>query len=116
MARFVRNPDGAVHSVPDEFEFPTDADGNVIGKWEDVEESEASAQLLGTEADPQVEAARLHALAEQPVAEVVSSGHVGDDPEVPMTAEEIARVEATAASAEQAPEPESTPDTEEAAE
>lgn len=81
MARFVRNPDGAVHSVPDDFEFPADADGNVIGEWEDVEESEASAQLLGTEADPQVEAVRLHALAENPVQEVVSSGHVGDDPE-----------------------------------
>jgi hypothetical protein len=81
MARFVRNPDGAVHSVPDDFEFPADADGNVIGEWEDVEESEASPQLLGTEADPVVEAVRLHTLAESPVHEVVSSGHVGDDPE-----------------------------------
>lgn len=79
MTRFVRNPDGAVHSVPDDFEFPKDADGETIGNWQDVEESEASAQVLGTEPDPQVEAARLHTLAENPVDEVVSSGHVGDD-------------------------------------
>jgi hypothetical protein len=105
MTRFVRNPDGAVHSVPDDFEFPKDADGKVIGKWEEATEADASPALLGQTPDPQVVANELHNLAEQPVPEVVSSGYVGDDPEAPMTADEIARVEATAASPEQTPEP-----------
>lgn len=101
MTRFVRNPDGAVHSVPDAFEFPTgepSAKGEraTIRGWEDVTEAEASPQLLGSEPDPEVEAVRLHTLAENPVGEVVSSGYVGDEPEVPVTAAEAAPEETPA--------------------
>lgn len=69
MTRFVRNPDGAVHSVPDDFVFPDD-------KWEEAGEADASPQLLG-EPDPQVEAARLNTNAEQPVEETPSNGEIG---------------------------------------
>jgi hypothetical protein len=126
MTRFVRNPAGAVHSVPDDEEFPT-GEPNPTGErapipgWEDVTEAEASPQLLG-EPDPAVDAVRLHTLAENPVDEVASTDPVGVVPEnpevspvaiapetsaeVPMTPEEIARVEANAAAPEAAPEPE----------
>ncbi len=80
MTRFVRNPDGAVHSVPDEFVFPANDNGPIPG-WEDVKAKDASPQLRG-EPDPQVEAVRLHTLTENPVAEVVSSGEVGTPVEV----------------------------------
>lgn len=105
MTRFVRNPDGAVHSVPDDFEFPKDADGNVIGDWQEASEADASPALLGQAPDPEVVANELHNLAENAVPEVVSSGHVGDDPELPASAEEIANVEATAPSAVKTAEP-----------
>ena len=51
MTRYVRNLDGAVHSVADYFALP---DG-----WEEVAEGDASPQLLGTEPDPQVAAVEL---------------------------------------------------------
>jgi hypothetical protein len=95
MTRFVRNPDGAVHSVPDDFAFPTTENGAPVAGWADVKVEDASPQLLG-EPDPQVEAVRLHTLAEEPVAEVVSSGHVGDDPaETDAPADEVAEPEVT---------------------
>ncbi|MBO1739672.1 hypothetical protein [Leifsonia sp. TF02-11] len=110
MTRFVRNPDGAVHSVPDDFEFPKDADGEVIGDWQEASEADASPELLGHAKDPQVEAAELHDLASADDPSLQPLGEVPVEPEVPMTAEEVARVEATAAEAEQTPAPAETPD------
>jgi len=85
MTRFVRNPDGAVHSVPDDFQFPQ-VDGQPAPAWEDAGEADASPQLLG-QPDPQVEAVRLNNNAEQPVAEVVSSGEIGTPVDNPAPAE-----------------------------
>lgn len=67
MTRYVKNPDGAIHSVPDDFQYPADAGGNVIGEWSEVDESEASPALIGSAPDPQVEAAQLHNRAALPV-------------------------------------------------
>jgi hypothetical protein len=103
MTRFVRNPDGAVHSVPDDFEFPTIEGGAPAADWEHVTETEASAQLLGSEPDPAVEAVRLHDLADSPVAEVVSTDQVGAVPEVsPVEAASEVPVEPEAAPAVEA--------------
>lgn len=103
MTRFVRNPAGAVHSVPDDFEFPTGEPSPTgerapIPGWEDVTEAEASPQLLG-EPDPAVEAVRLHTLAEDPAEEVASTDQVGaipEHPEVSPVAIAPERVEAPA--------------------
>jgi hypothetical protein len=73
MTRFVRNPDGAVHSVPDDFQFPP------VEGWSEVKAKDASPQLRG-EPDPQVEASQLHNGADAPVQIIASSGYVGDDP------------------------------------
>lgn len=62
MTRFVRNPDGAVHSVPDDFEFPKNADGEPDGNWQEATEADASPQLLGHAADPEVAVHELHDL------------------------------------------------------
>jgi hypothetical protein len=110
MTRFVRNPDGAVHSVPDDFEFPT-GEPSPMGEtapvpgWENVTDAEASPQLLG-EPDPAVEAVRLHTLAENPVEETVSTDQVGAVPENP----EVSPVAAAPEVPAEAPvEPEATP-------
>jgi hypothetical protein len=86
MTRFVRNPDGAVHSVPDDFVFPQVENGQSVPGWEDAGEADASPQLLG-EPDPQVEQARLNLNAEAPVVEVSSSGEVGVPVDVPTPTE-----------------------------
>lgn len=55
MTKYVRNPDGGVHSVPDEFELPD-------GTWEELTEDEARdahPSLFG-ETDQQVAATELH--------------------------------------------------------
>lgn len=67
MTRFVKNPYGAVHSVPDDFEYPIDFNANVIGEWSEAAESDASPALSGAAADPQVEAAQLHNRSALPV-------------------------------------------------
>jgi hypothetical protein len=100
-----------VHSVPDDFEFPTgepSAKGEraPIPGWEDVTEAEASPQLLGSEPDPVVEAARLHTLSENPVEGVVSTDQVGTVPENP----EVSPVEAPAPADPTAEAAEATPE------
>lgn len=83
--RFFRNPDGAVHSVPDDFVIPLGADDRPQHGWEEVDESEVPEPLRGSttgaQLDPEVVPHELHDLAADPVPETVSSGHVGDDPE-----------------------------------
>lgn len=76
MTRFIRNIDGAVHSVADDFELPEG--------WEEATEADASPELLGTEPDPAVAAVELHNLAELPVPDSA------DQPaEKPAEAEEV---------------------------
>lgn len=52
MTKYVKNPDGVVHSVDDSFEFPDET-------WADATAKDASPQLLG-EPDPVVTAVELH--------------------------------------------------------
>jgi hypothetical protein len=81
MTRFVRNPDGAVHSVPDDFQFPSGEGGTPVQGWSDVKSKDASPQLLG-EPDPQVVASQLHNGAEAAVPISASSVEVGSIAEV----------------------------------
>lgn len=60
MARIVQNPLGGIHSVPDDFEFPTTEDGKPVDGWKDLKDKDAPAALLGTEPDPQVAAVESH--------------------------------------------------------
>lgn len=85
MSNFIRNPEGAIHSVPDDWEIPLGADDNPQEGWSEVDQADVPAPLLGSttgeQLDPQVTAVHLHDLAAEAVADVPSSGHVGDDPE-----------------------------------
>ena len=95
MSKFVRNPEGAIHSVPDDWQVPLGADDNPQEGWAVVDEAEAPATLIGSttgeQLDPQVVANDLHDLsavddpnqiAAPGIPDVASSGHVGDDPQV----------------------------------
>lgn len=78
MTKFVKNPAGAVHSVPDDFALPTDLEGKNVPGWSEVAEADASPQLLGKEADPAVSAVELHNLAEASVPDTPSTDAVGN--------------------------------------
>lgn len=58
MAKYVKNPAGAVHSVPDDFEAPAEwgIDWSVVAE---ADAHEADPRLAG-EPDPAVVAAELH--------------------------------------------------------
>ena len=61
MTKYVRNPDGAVHSVLDEFDLPDD-------RWEELTEEDArkdNPSLFGAP-DPQVAATELRGVAPEP--------------------------------------------------
>jgi len=52
MTKYVKNPEGTVHSVADDFELPDKT-------WSDASKSDASEQLLGKAPDPAVAAVEL---------------------------------------------------------
>ena len=81
MARYIKNPDGVVHSVPDDFDFPEAWDGKGQEITED-EALEASPALFGAP-DPVIE--RLLA-AKEPDADPVSDAA----PEAPVAEGEAA--------------------------
>jgi len=53
MTRFVKNPEGTVHSVADDFELP---DQNT---WSEASKRDATDQLLGKAFDPAVASVEL---------------------------------------------------------
>jgi hypothetical protein len=61
VAKYVKNPDGGIHSVPDDFEAPAEW-GKKDENWFEVLEDEAKALIghLFGEPDPAVEAAKDH--------------------------------------------------------
>lgn len=58
MTKYVQNPDGGVHSVPDDFEFPPD--WNDKGKWVKEADAKSAAPTLFGEWDPAVAQAEIH--------------------------------------------------------
>lgn len=101
MTKFVKNPSGTVHSVDDSFELPDDS-------WKEVTEAEASAALLGTEPDPEVESHRLR----EPGATVVDECGPAQEPGRP---DERESNDIQAADAQQVEEPSAEDTTEEEA-
>lgn len=95
MTRFVRNPDGAVHSVPDDFQYPTGENGAPVPGWSEATEADASPALLG-HAPETVEAVPVP--VEQvpeaaPAPEAAPEAAVEPAPEVIPTPEPVAEVE-----------------------
>lgn len=84
MAKFVRNPDGGIHSVPDDFELPDE--------WEEVSGKDVPAAVRGSkkgeQLDDTVNAVNLHdqGYIDDPngtnpgVVDVPSSGEIGVAP------------------------------------
>lgn len=98
MAKFVKNPSGTVHSVPDEFQLPgtePDFDG-----WSEVTEAEAPAALLG-QTDTEVAAVELHDLSDHVVIDESGPAHEPGQPDERASNDiQPAGVEATLAEGE----------------